>query len=114
MSFVSLPTDHEVAIYANEIFDGLAQGYCKHGTYVGGCAEDWICGACESGEDSRDFVQVAADRLFYIARNTHERQVAERYLKHVVRFAEFYSDSPVTAMRHIARMLEDFNLDREF
>ena len=20
---------------------------CKHGTYVGGMAEDWMCGACE-------------------------------------------------------------------
>lgn len=24
---------------------------CKHGTYVGGIGVDWICGACESGED---------------------------------------------------------------
>jgi hypothetical protein len=23
---------------------------CKHGTYVGGCGRDWLCGACESGE----------------------------------------------------------------
>ena len=25
-------------------------GYCKHGTYVGGCGIDWMCGSCESGD----------------------------------------------------------------
>lgn len=24
---------------------------CKHGTYVGGCGIDWMCGPCEMGED---------------------------------------------------------------
>jgi len=23
---------------------------CKHGTYVGGCGIDWMCGRCEVGE----------------------------------------------------------------
>lgn len=23
-------------------------GYCKHGTYVGGCGIDYMCGQCES------------------------------------------------------------------
>jgi len=27
------------------------EGYCVHGTYTGGCGIDWLCGACESGED---------------------------------------------------------------
>lgn len=26
-------------------------GYCFHGTYVGGCGIDWMCGWCESGEE---------------------------------------------------------------
>ncbi len=26
------------------------EGYCFHGTYVGGCGIDWMCGYCESGE----------------------------------------------------------------
>jgi hypothetical protein len=25
------------------------QGYCPHGTYVGGCGIDWMCGDCEMG-----------------------------------------------------------------
>lgn len=25
-------------------------GYCFHGTYVGGCGIDWMCGYCESSE----------------------------------------------------------------
>ena len=24
-------------------------GYCVHGTYVGGCGIDWMCGHCEMG-----------------------------------------------------------------
>jgi hypothetical protein len=24
---------------------------CRHGMYVGGCGIDWICGACEMGEE---------------------------------------------------------------
>lgn len=24
---------------------------CKHGVYVGGCGADYMCGACENGED---------------------------------------------------------------
>lgn len=26
-------------------------GHCFHGTYVGGCGIDWMCGWCESGEE---------------------------------------------------------------
>jgi hypothetical protein len=26
------------------------EGYCFHGTYVGGCGIDWMCGYCESSE----------------------------------------------------------------
>ncbi len=25
---------------------------CRHGTYVGGCGVDWICGRCEYGEST--------------------------------------------------------------
>lgn len=25
--------------------------YCKHGVYVGGCGIDYMCGACEMGDD---------------------------------------------------------------
>ena len=24
---------------------------CKHGTYVGGIGIDWLCGACENGDE---------------------------------------------------------------
>lgn len=27
------------------------EGYCFHGTYVGGCGIDWMCGYCESGDE---------------------------------------------------------------
>lgn len=28
---------------------GDADGYCEHGTHVGGCGIDWLCGPCEDG-----------------------------------------------------------------
>lgn len=39
-------------LYAEAVaYDQLPyEGYCFHGTYVGGCMEDWLCGYCESGE----------------------------------------------------------------
>lgn len=27
----------------------MEDGYCEHGTYVGGCGIDWMCGYCEDG-----------------------------------------------------------------
>lgn len=31
--------------------DQAEEGYCRHGVYVGGIGIDWMCGACESGEE---------------------------------------------------------------
>jgi len=27
----------------------MRDGYCEHGTYVGGCGIDWMCPYCEDG-----------------------------------------------------------------
>jgi len=109
---VTLPTVHEIALDANEIFDGLAQGYCVHGTYVGGCAEDWMCGACESGEDRRDFVQVAEDRLtnwaWLDALNGHARDT----LKAVAFLARHYENNPVRALNDIADFMAEYQAER--
>ena len=35
-------------------------GRCKHGVYVGGCGIDYMCGACELGDDEdeqRDYAE---------------------------------------------------------
>lgn len=43
--------------------------YCKHGTYVGGCGYDYMCGACEMGDPDPtprqllDLVVYEADKL---------------------------------------------------
>lgn len=29
----------------------MSDGYCKHGTYVGGIGVDWMCHKCEMGAD---------------------------------------------------------------
>lgn len=31
-------------------------GYCEHGTYVGGCGIDWMCGPCEHGIPQSEIV----------------------------------------------------------
>jgi hypothetical protein len=48
-------------------------GYCEHGTYVGGCAADYMCGWCEDG------ISAAEARHIVQARRTREtRARAER------------------------------------
>lgn len=45
-------------------------GYCEHGTYVGGCGIDWLCQWCEDGISLTEARRiVAAERL----RATRER-----------------------------------------
>lgn len=39
--------------YPAGYFRSSRDGYCRHGVYVGGIGADYICGRCESGEDSR-------------------------------------------------------------
>lgn len=41
-------------VLANDRYerDALARpGHCRHGVYVGGCGIDWMCGACEDGQE---------------------------------------------------------------
>lgn len=32
-------------------------GYCEHGTYVGGIGIDWMCGWCESGISDEEYAE---------------------------------------------------------
>lgn len=41
------------------------EGYCFHGTYVGGCGIDWMCGWCESGEDGSSHYDFLSGSLRY-------------------------------------------------
>jgi hypothetical protein len=40
-------TSHAEAMYR---FAKPDNGYCEHGTYVGGVMEDFMCGYCEQGD----------------------------------------------------------------
>lgn len=40
---------NELNAFDIEYWSSDHDGYCKHGTYVGGCGIDWMCGPCESG-----------------------------------------------------------------
>ena len=33
-------------------------GYCEHGTYVGGCGIDWMCGWCEDGISAAEAIEI--------------------------------------------------------
>jgi hypothetical protein len=110
---ITAPTAHEIAIDANDIFDGLAQGYCVHGTYVGGCGIDWMCGACESGEDRRDFVQVAEDRLTNWAWADALNGHARNNLKAIAFLARHYESDPVKALNEIAEFMADYQAERK-
>ena len=109
---VIAPTAHEIAINANAIFDGFAEGFCVHSTYVGGCMEDWMCGACESGEDRRDFVQVAEDRLTNQAWQDALYDHARNTLKAVNFFVSRYDHNPAQALAHIAEFMADYQAER--
>jgi hypothetical protein len=109
---ITAPTAHEIALEANDIFDGLAQGYCVHGTYVGGCMEDWMCGACESGEDRRDFVQVAEDRLTNRVWRDALGDHARDNLKAIAFLARHYEHDPVRALSDIAEFMADYQAER--
>ena len=36
----------------------IPPGYCPHGKYVGGCGIDWMCQACEMGDDDYDLADL--------------------------------------------------------
>lgn len=41
-------------------------GYCEHGTYVGGCGIDWMCGYCEEGISWQDYLAICmSNRIHY-------------------------------------------------
>ena len=37
---------------------------CKHGVYVGGCGADYMCGACEMGEDDNEEDLAAVENAY--------------------------------------------------
>lgn len=52
--------------------------YCVHGVYVGGCGADYMCGACEMGDDvtAEQRAEYEADREAWEDRSDEERFAA--------------------------------------
>lgn len=46
-------------------YRGDSDGYCPHGTYVGGCGIDWMCGYCEGDQLSitEEAYQAVQDKI---------------------------------------------------
>lgn len=54
-----------------------SDGYCVHGTYVGGCGVDWMCGACESGWSHYEIALGNAGDEMYRMRKEYVRKLQE-------------------------------------
>lgn len=50
----------------------LAHNRCEHGTYVGGCGIDHMCGWCESGIDQAERLDIEAAQRARTARRRME------------------------------------------
>lgn len=58
-------------------------GYCEHGTYVGGCGIDWMCSWCEDGISLAE-----AKRIVAAEKRRAKREAARRRLHLRLRLAE--------------------------
>lgn len=45
--------------------DDMWDGYCEHGTYVGGCGIDWMCQWCEDGISWQDYLAICLSNRIY-------------------------------------------------
>lgn len=53
-------------------------GYCEHGTYVGGCGIDWMCQWCEDGISAAEAKKIVASQRLAGIRDRAQR--AEKWL----------------------------------
>lgn len=74
---------------------GDESGECEHGTYVGGCGIDWICGWCEDGISAREVSEIYARRAIArdretvrtirgLARVLREHEKSEEYIAQAI------------------------------
>lgn len=63
---------------------GADSDFCEHGTYVGGCGIDWMCGDCELGISAAEARQIETQRRTRIIREKSEEQqlMISRLLSH--------------------------------
>lgn len=66
---ITIPSGEFVAV------EPIPPGYCPHGKYVGGCGIDWMCGACEMGDDAPDltdddFARMIAAQVKLVHKNS--------------------------------------------
>lgn len=54
---ITIPSGEFVAV------EPIPPGYCPHGKYVGGCGIDWMCFACEMGDDAPDLTDADFTRM---------------------------------------------------
>ena len=61
------------------------EGYCFHGTYVGGCGIDWMCGWCESGgEGSSPYDYLQGGYRYSLALNTIKGRLRRKAVSSLV------------------------------
>lgn len=82
--------------------------YCKHGSYVGGCGADYMCGACEMGDETpslRDLTNEVSILLDRFAREDDNLRASlvENYPHNIYLHVYIYSHmlQHNTRLRHI-------------
>jgi hypothetical protein len=90
--------------------DIVAQdGHCKHGTYVGGCGIDWMCGLCESDVTDYEWaIGVALDKY----RRDMKEKANEEFDKLIAYFNEntYDRENP----EHTARLATAMDLAKTY
>jgi hypothetical protein len=66
-------------------------GYCEHGTYVGGCGTDWMCHWCEDGISAAEAKRIVTAQWTRQVRETAMR--AERLIGNLLRLGMSGTDA---------------------
>lgn len=61
-------------------------GYCEHGTYVGGCGIDWMCSDCELGISAEEAREI--DRAQKLRKVREQAARAEKLLNDLLKMPE--------------------------
>jgi hypothetical protein len=72
---------NELNAFDREYWSSDDGGYCKHGTYVGGCGIDWMCGYCESGYSNYEIALSAAWDEMHRVRTFASRELWDKLFR---------------------------------
>ncbi len=84
--------------------------YCMHGTYVGGCGIDYMCGACEDGITLYEWALGLVRRQ----KEYDNRQRKNLAFRRMLALWESLSDEEMQRRRHLLRVLTGWDRTSSF